>query len=443
MKKILLFLSERKDNTSICTYICPDGSSVQGEQTNDAPVKYLLHRYPKIGEILCIVTPATKESGWERFQLMVRAENPRVKCILLPFDEREGDFEQGLLPQVLRNVQSRDEIYLETTGGMRNAVMYLLLISRALSYVGAVTAGAVYSNYSLKKVEDISEMVGLFDLIGGMQELVSFGNVKNLRRYYEKRWESGEIDFGIAALLDAVEALWGSITLCRAREIHGHMDDFNRAVREADHCGDPLMRALLPAFREKFGNELTTPGLIHWCIESDMLQQALTVYNEQIPDWLFDGQNGVLSMKAKTKNVKKFADYRTENAIRFQDRFLTMSWVRHQNELKKLQEEKKSWRNLANLYTLQEMDSLIYQSEFYVNCTIGHMKRVSMDYLYIHMLRNMTNHANETSTEDGSKLTDYLYSYGGYPKLSEVTAQKIKEILLDALGHLTEAQCTR
>ena len=37
-------------------YACPDGSSVSGSQTNDAPVRYLLQTYPGVQKIICVVT---------------------------------------------------------------------------------------------------------------------------------------------------------------------------------------------------------------------------------------------------------------------------------------------------------------------------------------------------------------------------------------------------
>lgn len=52
---------------------------------------------------------------------------------------------------------------------------------------GVKTAGAVYSNYNQKVIEDISSLISLFDFIDGMQELTSFGNVRSLRSYYHIR----------------------------------------------------------------------------------------------------------------------------------------------------------------------------------------------------------------------------------------------------------------
>lgn len=84
----------------------------------------------------------------------------------------------------MEKVQAEDEVLLETTGGFRNAVMDLLLLSRILSYTGVKTIGAVYSNYPKTEIEDLSHLIGFFDLVGGMQELTSFGSVKTLRAYY-------------------------------------------------------------------------------------------------------------------------------------------------------------------------------------------------------------------------------------------------------------------
>ena len=185
-QKIVLFLSELRENAREVEYRCPDGSTVTGVQTNEAPVKYLLHRHPHISEILCVVTPTAEQNAWERFQAEIAQTAPKVRCALIPFLS-ETDFQGEVLPQILARAESGDEIFLETTGGLRTAVMYLLLISRALSYAGVKTAGAVYSNYNQKVIEDISSLISLFDFIDGMQELTSFGNVRSLRSYYHIR----------------------------------------------------------------------------------------------------------------------------------------------------------------------------------------------------------------------------------------------------------------
>ena len=91
-QKIILFLSELREHAQEVEYHCPDGSGVTGIQTNEAPVKYLLHRHPKISEILCIVTPTAEQSAWMLFQTSVAQTAAKVKCTLIPF-RGETDFQ--------------------------------------------------------------------------------------------------------------------------------------------------------------------------------------------------------------------------------------------------------------------------------------------------------------------------------------------------------------
>ena len=183
-----------------------------------------------------------------------------------------------------------DEILLETTGGWRNTMMYLLLLSRVLTYNHNQTIGATYADFNNQQITDVSDLLRMFDLVGGMQEMSSFGNVRTLRKYFGAEPQ----DERIGELLDALEALNEAITLCRTRQINDCMAQFNLALKAVGECSDPLLRVLIPAFRYTFRErELTTVGLIRWCLSADMLQQAITVYTERIPAEIF-GKRDIL-----------------------------------------------------------------------------------------------------------------------------------------------------
>ena len=77
---ILLFLSEYRSDNEPLNYEVEDireqGRTFEGTQTNDAPVKYLLHNAAdngdRIEKIVCIVTAKVKEQkSDEKFQKMV------------------------------------------------------------------------------------------------------------------------------------------------------------------------------------------------------------------------------------------------------------------------------------------------------------------------------------------------------------------------------------
>ena len=435
-RKILLYLSPLQiDHTSnkaahLREYVCPGDLRVTGQQTNEAPVKYLLSIHSDISEILCIVTPEAYDTGWESFSNAIQAVAPQVKLVQIPFADGT-DFVAGPLANIMQRVQPGDEICLETTGGFRVAVMYLLLVSRALSYAGIQTVEAVYGNNFTHRIEDVSSLVGFFEFIGGIQELTSFGNVRTLRLYYDGRKHTQEVD----QLLDAVDRLWECITLCKTNQIPHRMEQFNQALESAENCGDHLMHALLPAFRNKFGKKLTTPGLIKWCVQSDMLQQALTVYKERIPTYLMVERPDILRVRDGAPEPEMRKDYVSKEEARFYEQFLKMgSNMRkayYGTEIDSYQGERKDY----TVTTLEYLEELLPHSYFTTTYSCERLRTIVMDYLYIRALRNMTNHANDQATGSQEQIMAFLRECG-YKRLEEVRADDIKRTLMHALEHL-------
>lgn len=440
-QKIILFLSTmnakaqaraKKDADAGDDYVCPDKTTVRGLQTNEAPVKYLLNTHKNVSEILCLVTDEARETAWDRFQATVRATGSKAKCVDIKFEANTPI--QEILPDILNRTHKGDEILLEITGGFRDTIMYLVLISRALSYKGVKTTCAVYSSYQTYEVKDVSELLPIFDLIDGMQNLTSFGNVAALRRYYKDRDHSGKID----DLLNAVDELWGCITLCRSSQVPDKLKAFNKALKGAEECGDPLLEALLPAFRDKFGDEMTLPDLIRWCAESDMLQQALTLYRERIPAYIMNERTDILAVKPNVQplNMNNYSKYETEGEARFCTQFLNIghSWYAgvYGNDAYKAAKEQEG----DYLITLKHFEKALKQSDFKPLCTVEQLRTITMDFLYIRALRNMVNHASDDTKKDQRALNKYLEKEGHYILPEKTTATDVKNAILNGLNNL-------
>ncbi len=296
-KKIILFVSPLRPGAAALDYRCPNHNTVSGAQTNEAPAKYLLTCYPGVSELLGIVTPEAQDT-WnyltaELISFCARRHLPPPVFVPISL-QTEQDFTQEALPVILAHIAPGDELLLETTGGFRNAMMYLLLLSRILSYTGVPVAEAVYSNFQNREITSVSQLFSMFELAEGMQNLSAFGSVQALRAYYRNR----PLEPDVEELLTAMERLSEAIILCRAGQIDACVNRLNAALARLDQDGspDPLLEELLPVFRSKFGKDgrMTTPTLIRWCVENGMLQQALTVYTEQMPAYLMDPKQGGL-----------------------------------------------------------------------------------------------------------------------------------------------------
>lgn len=404
-KKIILFLSDLKKGGAR-EYRCPGGGTVVGVQTCEAPLRYLLGAYPKVSEVLCIVTPIGKGT-LPAVRQIVKEIAPATVVTQIPFEDGE-DFSAGPLAQIMAAVKKNDEILLELTGGLRDAVMQLLLTSRALSFSGVPTIGAVYSNYGTGEIVDCSNLIGLFDLLGGMQELASFGSVDTLRGYYAK--QSGEKS-EIKALLDAMEKLREDITLCRTGKIDQRIAAFNAAIDGVEGCSDPLMAALIPAFRTKFDKKLNVPSLIRWCINSDMLQQALTLYRERIPGYLLE--RSILLVKENASPPIEKERWETEEDARFRTQLLTLSM-------------------------LKDTERCFPSSDYITgkNVTFSKLGTILQDYEYIRQLRNMVNHAGDGKDQEQNSKLDFLCESTRYKSLNQVRAADIRKALERGLDHL-------
>lgn len=408
-KKIILFLSDLKSGGSK-KYQCPGGGTVEGVQTCEAPLRYLLGANPDVSDILCIVTQVGRET-FPEVERIVKSASPATAVTEIPYADGE-DFSTGPLTAIMGMVSEGDEILLELTGGLRDAIMQLLLTSRALSFSGIPTAGAVYSNFKRGEdrgeVVDCSDLIRMFDLLGGMQEMASFGSVKTLRAYYAK--QGGE-KAEVKALLNAMEKLQEDITLCRTEKIDERIAAFNAAIDGAEGSSDRLLAALIPAFRAKFGKKLDIPSLIRWCINSDMLQQALTLYREKIPGYLLECS--ILSVKPNAGPFTEKEWWETEEDARFQKQLLTLPM-------------------------LKDTERCFPSSDYIKGRRISFSKleTVLQDCEYIRQLRNMVNHASSGEDREGNSRLEFLCESTRYKSLRQVRTADIRKALERGLDHL-------
>jgi hypothetical protein len=139
-KTLILFLSEYRGQTE-AEYQTDRGFSVTGEQTNEAPVRYavkrLAERGDKLARIIALTTPKAASTALEKFRRTVSLASPdtAVTAVEIPDDVTATVLLQKTLEQLLPITPS-DSAIIETTGGYRNAVNALTLLSRFLRYSG-------------------------------------------------------------------------------------------------------------------------------------------------------------------------------------------------------------------------------------------------------------------------------------------------------------------
>lgn len=426
--KIILALSIMKpfDEGKVkpLRFSCPDKSIQEGFQTNEAPVKYLLKTDPAIRKILCLVTPAAKASGaLAQFTKTVQKASGLVQIETIAIDDT-GRMSEETIAQLTRQLQKGDRVYLDSSGGSRYTIMGLLQLARILEFKGVKLKQVVYANIAQgqsRTIDDVTDLYRSLDLIGGMHELADFGSVDSLRRYFRKDTSpDGAI---IVRLLDSIEQMTDAIALCRLNVLKNAMTAYRTAIEQAQSIRNPVMRELLEILREKFGDEITTPWLISWCLDHRMLTQALSLYREWMPEYLLR-QSGLFAA------VPELPDSWSWITNRYQDQHVFL-WTRLLNLA--LPEGNRMMDMYFTIGTIRDLDRLLPGSGYAVT-NVNRLRRAAWDFLYVQSLRNMVLHGNEAAPID-KRLYRALKQEGYDPDFEAMSVSDLIRHLRRILGN--------
>ena len=195
------------------------------------------------------------------------------------------------------------------------------------------------------------------------------------------------------------------------------------------------MRQLLPAFQEKFGGKLDTPGLIRWCVRNNLLQQALTIYKEKLPEYLLREREDLVRIAPDAPPPENRKNYQNEWEARFDEHLLKLGRNLRTSYYGYDPDRTVSERQDYVVTTLEHLEELLPHSYFHVCCSVMRFRSFLMDYVYLRALRNMVNHANDERTESQAQVLRYLESQCYRPPES-LTAQEVRVFLLHSLEKL-------
>ncbi len=321
---IITFLSQKHEKAEMNTYtVDGSGQEILGRETNDAPVKYLLKRADEDGKpvdrIICIVSKKVYEDGkadsaYFLFQKMVEDYlHKKMNFVLVPYDFVMGEMgknkdisnQQEKALSVYRGInnalQDYGNVYIDYTGGFRDTSFLTTVLIRYLEFINISCIDIVYSNYNDQKIYSLLYIYDMFRLLNAVSQFVETGSGKLLNNIFNsaRHEPTGE-------LAESIQEFAQVIQLCNVREVDRVLGKLTGAIRKLEEYDQmdnaesgnadiqvEMFQELLKVIKKKFymerGNvSLTYPGLIRWCVDNDLLQQALTLYVEKMPVVYYD-----------------------------------------------------------------------------------------------------------------------------------------------------------
>lgn len=210
-------------------------------------------------------------------------------------------------------------IYIDLTGGPRDANMMLFIMSRILDYDSDITVKQViYSalNRDSGHIQLLSTAYDLLELVAGISEFANFGSMKSLNNYFSLNKINNE---SLQNLLAAMSDFSEKVQLCRYGEFTKSIEhlnqkvyDFKKKISEEKFIVDEnaetvflfldeidkKYRDLFDAVKNKLPFEKDLK-LIRWCIKNDYIQQAMTLITERMPECFFNKEKPILTVPAE------------------------------------------------------------------------------------------------------------------------------------------------
>jgi len=424
--------------------------------SNEACAKYLLRNGPRPDVIIALCTTESLEEievndysitsyGYYKGAVKEYCRTnqipiPKIRMIRISRREQTSNHYGQTLKQIMEilwEYGKDSQILIDTTGGLRNISIMTQSMARLLGYYGFPDIKAYYVNYMEKRVFNDHTDKQL-EIMEAIAQFANHGTVKQLAKYFQdSKYEE------IKELLAAMQEFSDSIQICKTEHLP---DIINKRIFPAlDHVSEikdaranrediSALQQMVVYIKSQFGwngidNQITPLTLIEWCLNNGYIQQAVTMFTENIPKYLVDA--GLLTVN----NPQKYRPplLHTANEMHWLYTVLIDSCSTQMNMgevIKKLDGIKH--------FSLQTVRRNL--PDFSLKLTVEQeaaFKGFLYYYVYIkRAIRNILNHASENEKPLTNPQRAEFRMYG--VNIDDLTPSNISQNLTDALNLLKQ-----
>lgn len=346
-----------------------NGVDYEGVQINEAATKYVIdllaERNESLDKIICLSTDRVENekikegsdettAGFYSRRLYKDQDKNKLEIISLHnyFDNDENSNTKLKLKSSseimsefieiidgLYNDDNQLNVYVDTTGGMRNDTNTLQMFVKFLSYKGIKIKLAIYSDYHSRKIETVN-FYDLMEVLDGVNQFVTSGQADILSNILGK----GKNEY-IKKILGSMKEFSDKMMLCSLGDIDktlvdmaDNIDSFKNNYKNDDSSNEIqlIFYELIPLIQDKLSylnradieNKENIIRITKWCLKNNLLQQAITLYTEEIPKYIL---NNLIIYKGD-KEDKTDAQLLYERVM---DNVVDYAWV----EIKKISED--------------------------------------------------------------------------------------------------------
>ncbi len=279
-----------------------------------------------------------------------------TKLIQIDFDEDNEDPVGGSISAVTtlenkireylreQNVLRKGEfplkncnLYVDITGGMRTANMVMSAAMQLLRYEGAALKRVVYSDFDrfrptkegekqpIHPVSNVQPINDMYQLVAGVDAFTKYGSSAALNEYFADVINN-EVGYQpLKKMLFVMDKFSASVLLCQTNLIKKNLAKLMRRLykfmkeKSSDRPAKVELFArmtneLVHRYSKMLPDMTKEPDeieIIQWCVDNSLIQQALTLCTEWLPEYLIDHgviYTNVLDIQQHCDNKKSMGD---------------------------------------------------------------------------------------------------------------------------------------
>lgn len=307
-------MGPRFTKDSVTEYTIDDGplknQKITGILTNEAGIKYLqkslADKNEKLDKIIALCTQSVLEDTLPNFDSKTTIEYLKdtisdVEIVETSVSTSDSTNDVTKIMELINDNSSDNKIYIDITGGLRDTVYTVTLIGRFCEFNNIPVKQVIYAQQNPAIIKDFSANFRILDLLNSMSEFISFGSVTSLANYF-KNSENSELN----ALIQSMQSFTNAIILGKTTKLEEILRTFKNNIEEFKQSKqttstEQILLYMTDTIQSKFfsGKEIDYLSIITWCLDNNLIQQALTLYTEKIPDYLFN--KNILSVTDERK----------------------------------------------------------------------------------------------------------------------------------------------
>lgn len=203
----------------------------------------------------------------------------------------------------IKNYNPEFKLYLDIHGGLRQAQLSIDAIINLLSMEDihiedAFSIAGVRTVQCPTQITNVTKDMRIFDFVSGMNEFINYGRSKGLEDFFGRK----------NTVVNNIKSISRAIQICDIDRFLAALDrmrhNIQKVVNNEKDTDQKLLNIFIENMRQDYGNLLaesrTDLDLLKWCGRKRFYQQALTVIESRIPEFL-EGKVYEFHVKLRTE----------------------------------------------------------------------------------------------------------------------------------------------